>query len=221
METEKEFGEELKKSIPLYKIAATVITALLLFGIIFAIFTERGEKPAPAPTQPTAAPTLEPTVANTTQNITDNITIAPMPETNITPNITANETPNITPMPTATPALVNISWETVTVTFPNTLKRIPIGTTSHHYIDIRENDSTPITNGEQFKINIMIQDPQGRKSELKPNFESGKWLVTIITANTGNFTLFVNIACAEKKGYCHRFYDENKEVEFTTTFEIF
>ncbi len=231
MESEKEFKDELKESLPIYKIAGIVIGVLILVGIIFALITEyRGPKPeAKAVPQPAAEPTpvQNITAPNLTQNFTENVTV------NLTNATFTNETINITPnatnatnvtiaTPTPQPALIttNYTWDTITMAFPDSLKRITHTVVTHHYIDIKEADGTPLTNGEQFALLFNFKDNYGRNTELKPSFENSKWLISTLVPNPGNYTLIVTIECADKKGHCQRLYDEAGSTTKTFDFEV-
>ncbi len=223
MESEKEFKDELKATLPLYKIAGGIILFLLILGIIVALVTE---KKAPAP-QPIAAKITPPPVQeNITVNLTDtNLTIMPVTNvTNATINVAQNLTNVTSDMPNLTvtppPAVYNYTWEAITITFPNTLKRITHTVTTHHYIDIKEADGTPVTNGEQFALLINFKDNFGRNTELKPSFENSKWLISTLIPNPGNYTLIVTLKCAEKKGHCQRLYDETGSTAKSFDFEV-
>ncbi len=214
----KELKEELKESFKIYKIAGVVIVILLLIGILYAVFT-REKAPVlqtmPTPVEP-AAPVETPVENATTpaENITQNITEIPQ-------NITRNATPSITVPENKTQPFkqVNYTWESVRISFPDTLKKIPIGVTSHEYIEILEADNTPITNGEQFDLSFIIDDRFGKQTDLIATFEKGKWLISILFANTGNYTLTVTAKCEEKKGYCQKFYTAGS-AQNSTVFEI-
>jgi hypothetical protein len=230
METEKEFNEELKKSLPIYKIAGIFIGILIMFGIIFAIVSERGEpkaKPAAQEIQKTPEPTpVNITPVNLSQNFTENVTInltnaSFKNETiNLTPNASNASNFTATPAPTPQPSLaVNLTWEGVTVTFPDSLKRITHTSTSHHYVDIKEADGTPITNGEQFELLFNFKDNFGRNTELKSTFENSKWLISTLIPNPGNYTLILTIECADKQGHCLRRYPPGS-VQKTMDFEV-
>lgn len=223
MESEKEFKDELKQTLPLYKIAGGVILFLLILGIIVAVITERK---APAPQPVVAKITPLPEQENVTVNLTDtNLTITPATNvTNATINVTQNLTnltpniPNLTVTPP--PAVYNYTWDGITVTFPNSMKRITHTVTTHHYIDVKEADGTPVTNGEQFVLSFNFKDNYGRNTELKPTFESSKWLISTLIPNPGNYTLIVTIKCADKKGHCQRLYDETGSAQKTMAFEV-
>jgi cytoskeletal protein RodZ len=228
MDSEKEFKDELKQSLPIYKIAGIFIGILIMFGVIFAIVSEKGEpklKPAVQEITPTAEPTpVNMTPINLSQNLTENITINLTNATNITINITPNATnvTNITQTtaPTPQPALaVNLTWERITVDFPSSLKRITHTSTSHHYVDIKEADGTPITNGEQFELLFNFKDNFGRNTELKSTFENSKWLISTLIPNPGNYTLILTIECADKQGHCQRRYPPGI-VQKTMDFEV-
>jgi hypothetical protein len=215
MESEKEFKEELKEVLPIYKIAGIVIGVLLLVGIIFALITEfRPHKTAPAAPKVEPTPVSNMTEPNSTQNFTENVTtnITNATVQNITQHIT-NATQNVsnvtiiaTPTPQPTLALANYSWSTIIINFPDKLKKVPSNSTSFHYIEILEGDGTPITNGEQFNIKFTLDDHYGRTSEIKQNYENGKWLFQLRLPNPGTYTLGVTVACADKNGHCKRFY---------------
>lgn len=221
MESEKEFKDELKQSLPLYKIAGIVIAGLLILGIIVALITEL-KAPAPKPVPvPEPTPVQNITAPNLTQNITENLTVNISNITNTTiSNITQNAnnmTVNITPTPQPTQAPVNLNWSTIVINFPGKLKKIPSNATTHHYIEILEGDGTPVTNGEQFDMAFDIDDHYGRRTQVLPTFEANKWLISLLLPNTGNYTLILTLTCAEKKGHCHRFYSTGsvqKEFEF-------
>lgn len=220
MESEKEFKDELKQAMPIYKIAGIVIGVLLMFGVIFAIVSERGEpKPKPVAQE---IPKPEPTpILNITQNVTENVTLNISNATiNITQNLTNVSNVTIIPVPIPQPSLaVNLTWEGVTVTFPDSLKRITHTAISHHYVDVKEADGTPMTNGEQFKLLFNFKDNYGRNTELMPTFENSKWLISTLIPNPGNYTLILNIECADKQGHCLRRYPPGS-VQKTMDFEV-
>lgn len=225
MESEKEFKDELKESLPIYKIAGIVIGVLILVGIIFALITEYKGSPKPevkAIPQPAAEPTpiQNITVPIAAQNITENVTVS-----NATANLTAqNATQNVTiaATPTPRPTLItfNYTWDAITMNFPNSLKRISHTVTTHHYIEILEADGTPITNGEQFALLFNFKDNYGRTTELKPSYESSKWLISTLIPNPGNYTLIVTVECADKQGHCQRLYDEAGSTAKSFDFEV-
>src|SRR5574341_1156711 len=224
MESEKEFKEELKATLPLYKIAGGVILFLIILGIIVALITERK---APPPQPVVAQITPPPVQENITVNLTEthpNLTITNMTNATITQNVTnltINAT-NVTPVPTMAPTLpvaYNYTWDGITVTFPSSMKRISHTITSHHYINLREIDNTPISNDEQFKLLFKIDDHKGRESEVIPTYEKEQWLISLLLPNPGNYTLIVDISCEDKKGHCQRFYPEGN-IQKSTEFEV-
>jgi len=226
MESEKEFKEELNTTLRLYKVAGIVIAVLLLIGVFYAIntgFKAPKEKPPvqeiKEPVQNITAPVQNITEQNITQNVTQNVTI----EQNATKNITQNATPiNVTNQTIPAPenkTVVKYTWETVTVNFPSTLKKLPPGATTHHYIEIIEADGTPATNGEQFYVVFLLDDHYGRTSEVIAGFENNKWLVTLILPNKGPYTLITSVKCADKNGHCKRLYPEGG-IEKSTDFEV-
>jgi hypothetical protein len=222
-----EVDQEIKDAMKIYKIAGPIIIIILLIGIFYAVLQK---EPAPQPVQqpiiqppaseqpPAALP--EPTPAAVPINTT------PANVTTTQPVITQNTTnatsvPNITIVPTPIPApqVANLTWETITVTFPDTMKRIGAAIRSHQYIEILEGDGTPITNGEQFDLSFIIEGPQGKDAEVIPSFESNKWLITILLTNRGIYTLTVDIKCADKTGHCRRLYPEGS-IQKSTSVEI-
>lgn len=226
MESEKDFKDELKQAMPIYKIAGIVIGVLLMFGIIFAIVSERGDsKPKPSAQEiPKPEPTpVNMTTINLSQNLTENVTVnlTNASFTNETINLTnATNISNFTATPTPQASLaVNLTWEGVTVTFPDSLKRITHTATTHHYVDIKEADGTPITNGEQFELMFNFKDNFGRNTELKPTFENNKWLISTLIPNPANYTLILTIECADKQGHCLRRYPPGS-VQKTMDFEV-
>ncbi len=223
-----EVDQEIKDAMKIYKIAGPVIIILLLIGIFYAVMQkEPAPQPVqqpiiqpPAPEQPPAAQLPEPTPVGVPINTT------PVNVTTTQPVIAQNTTnatsvPNITIVPTPIPApqVMNLTWDTITVTFPDTMKIIGAAIRSHQYIEILEGDGTPLTNGEQFDLSFIIEGPQGKDAEVIPSFENNKWLITILQTNRGTYTLTVDIKCAEKTGHCRRLYPEGS-IQKSTSFEI-
>jgi len=150
-------------------------------------------------------------VTNAALNATENVTINASSLTNTTLNNATNTTPNMTVNLTnqaniTTAQVVNLTWDGITINFPDTIKRVNSAIKSHHYIEILEKDATPLTNGEQFDMAFIIGDKLGRETEVIPNFENNKWLITLLITNEDNYTLTVSITCEEGKGHCQRFY---------------
>ncbi len=210
--------EEFKSTLRIYKIGGIIIAALFLFGIIYAVVTrEKAPEQPIIPVVPAAQPTSvppEPTAEIIIQNIT-NQTLQNI--SNATANASAQE--NIT-VPTAKPvgpAVLNVSWATVNITFPATLKRESSLYTAYEYIEIMEADGTPITNGEQFDISFILDDHKGHKGELVANYEKQKWLISLMLPNKGSYTLTVKIVCKDQQGYCLRLYGKGsaqKSIDF-------
>jgi hypothetical protein len=226
MESEKEFKEELKESLPIYKIAGIIIGVLLLIGVIFALITEFRPHTAPVVSKvvPTSIPTPVPNITAPTQNVNENVT--PNISNVIVANTTINAAANITnvtvittPAPQSTMAPVNYSWGTIIINFPDKLKKIASNTTSYHYMEILEDDGTPVTNGEQFDIKFTLDDHLGRKTEIRENYENGKWLFQLLLPNPGKYTFTVIVSCEDKKGHCKRFYPAGR-TEKTLDFEV-
>jgi hypothetical protein len=227
MESEKEFKEELKESLPIYKIAGIIIGVLLLIGVIFALITEfrPRETPIVSKVVPTSIPTQVPDIAPPTQNITETatptISTVIVPKINATSNTTKITNTTVVTIPTLQPTLApeKNSWSSITVNFPDKLKKITSNITSYHYIAILEGDRTPVTNGEQFEVAFFLDDHRGLISELKENYEGSRWLIQLLLPNPGTYTLKINVACADKNGYCKRFYPAGS-VEKTFDFEV-
>lgn len=232
MNPEKEFNEELKTTFRIYKIAGVIIVLLLLIGVLYAIVKSMTEKPTEAkPPAPSIVPTLAPVpeqniTRNVTQNITanksisnvtaaQNITVNATPKENKT-NVTAAQLLNLT---VPTPAPVNYSWNAVKIAFPDTLKKIPSGKNSNQYIEVTEADGTPVANDEQFDISVALDDHHGKSTEIISTYENSKWLVTLLIANDGNYTLSLTVTCAPKKGHCKRFYGDGNAAK-STDFEV-
>jgi len=220
MESEKEFKEELNTTLRLYKVAGIVIAVLLLIGVFYAIntgFKAPKEKPPVQEVKEPVQNITAPVQKITEQNITQNATI----EQNVTQNITQppiNVTNQTIPVP-ENKTVVKYTWETMTVNFPSTLKKIPSNATTYHYIEILESDGTPATNGEQFKFAFELDDHYGRRTQLLANFEKSKWLVSTLLPNPGNYTFIVTVACEAKTGHCKRLYPEGG-IEKSIDFEV-
>jgi hypothetical protein len=225
--------QELEAAIKIYKITAIIFALLIIMGITYMIVTrEKAPEPKPTPTpevtpEPTPEPTPEATPAPENATTPEpTITPTPTPEANIT-NQTINATPEPTPtanvtnqtITTPTPQAFSYTWDGINIEFPDTLKRVAVGQTSHHYIAITEADGTPLTNGEQFALKFILDYLYSADTELIPSFEAGKWLITLRPAGIGNVTLKVTIACEDQKGHCQRLYPEGS-TEKTTNIEI-
>jgi len=159
-------------------------------------------------------------MTNTTLNetITVNATDLSNVTANVTENLTANITTNLTETNTTELNVTNTTkieytWENIQIEFPKT--RINNGEQNILYVKITEPDNTPIANDEQFEIKFMIDNRLGRKTEYKPTYEKQQWTTQILLPNEGKYTLIVNVKCADKQGYCKRFYAEGeKEASF-------
>ncbi len=92
-------------------------------------------------------------------------------------------------------------------------------TNSYHYINITEGDDTPVTNGEQFDITVKITNPQGIQTTTTPTYEKQQWLVRLLLANKGTYTIEVEVKCEERKGHCFRLYPEGSAKK-EHTFEL-
>ncbi len=219
---EPDVDQEIKDTLRIYKIAGPVIIIILLIGILYATL-HKAPQPHPTP-QPAVIPTpphipekaqleVKPTpiplniTRQTTLNASQNATL------NISTENAANQT-NAT-APTPAPKSIKLAWEGITITFPDSLKKIPIGGRTHYYIEILEADGTPVTNGEQFDLSFILNDHHGRDAEIKPSFENNKWLIDIIVASYGSYTLTVTITCADKNGYCKRLYSDGSTQKST------
>ncbi len=212
---------ELAATIKIYKIVGIIFAILIIFGITYSIMTrEKAPEPKPTPEiKPEPIPEVTPVPENVT---TPEPIITPIPvnvtnQTNITQNITISATPE--PTPTPAPQTFNYTWEGISVQFPDTLKRVNSGSTTHHYITITEADGTPVTNGEQFELKFIVDQQYGVDSELVPSFEAGKWLITLRLTNPGNILIKAQISCEEQKGHCQRLYPAGS-TERTTTTEV-
>lgn len=213
--------EELQDSIKIYKIVGIVIAILFLIGIIYAVMS-REKAPQPSIPEPTLMPSPQPTpVATPTpmpivqENITaiGNITTIPEPQNISVTNETLNQTQNQT-------TVTNYSWDTLTINFPDTLQKIPSGLNSYHYIEILEADGTPITNEEDFIVSVIVDSGYGRKTEPIATFENKKWLIALLLANKGSYTLTLTVSCENKfSGHCLRLYTDDS-VQKTATLEV-
>lgn len=219
-----EVDQEINDAMKIYKIAGPIIIIILLIGILYAVLQK---EPAPQPVQqpiiqPPAQPVAqlpEPTPVTAPINITPINVTTTQPITTLNASNITNATITIEPTPIPAPRVANLTWDTITVAFPDTMKRISAATRSHQYIEILEGDGTPITNGEQFDLSFIIEDAQGKDAGVIPSFESNKWLITILLTNRGTYTLTVDIKCADKTGHCRRLYPAGS-IQKSTTFEI-
>lgn len=232
----KKKASELEQVVQIYKIAGTVLVALIVIGIIASLAYHFSKAPAKEPAPQVTQEVVEevaqvepqaPVEQNVTQNITQNTT------QNVTQNVSVQNTTtqnasqqgmNLSVTKTVQGAgpkpHAPVNWTSMKIAFPDTLKRVPAGKNAYEYINITEGDGTPVTNGEQFELEFKLQDPQGRTSYLLPNYEREAWLLRLLLTNKGPYWLTVTARCEEKTGYCQRFYDTAGYAQNSFQFDV-
>lgn len=218
--------QEITDVMKIYKIVGIIAVILLIIGIIYA-FTRSAEEPKiPEKIEQEIIENITIEQNATIEDIKiENITIeqnitTEQNTTNVTveQNTTTEQNATIPTENKTTSGVIKYTWETVKIEFPDTLKRLSAGATTHHYITITEADGTPITNGEQFNLQFWLDQAYGSDSEVVSSFEGGKWLITLRLSNKGTYGIIVKITC-EDQGYCYRFYPKGN-IEKTQIFEV-
>ena len=228
---------EISQVVKIYKIAGLVLVSLIIIGVIASVVMHYAARPSvekkvvqdrepKAVEIVTLNETIEAVEQNltnmTVENVTQNISI----QENVTvENITNQTTINMTNGTKKSDVALSaprfpLNWSSIKIQFPETLKRVGSNANNFEYINVTEADRTPVSNGEQFKLEFTLFDPAGRPSFLLANYERDAWLLKLLLTNKGKYWLKVTVTCADKKGYCQRFYDTEGHAENSYAFEV-